>query len=286
MREHIDGHYIAAEVRLFRQKHKGTIVLLEGEGDAKVFDEFINTEYSQSQVSYGKQNAICALQLLEDEGFPGILAIVDADLDRVLGVTYDCDNLFYCDTHDLDLMLFRSDALRKYLSHCADAALLEKNFGGIDKFRSAILTAILPLAYCRLTNERMKLEMDFKRLRLDQHVDENTLELNGDSAFEEILVGSRAKCELSDLKKMNVHSIGICGDPWQLAHGHDVCELVGIALRRLVGGRKIPQTWGSEVEKGLRLAFDESAFKKTDIYSKLIVWEGSDARYQLFRRDA
>jgi len=71
-----------------------------------------------------------------------------------------------------------------------------------------------------------------------------------------------------------------------LANGHDVCAFVGIALRHLIGSRKVPQTWGSEIEAGLALAFDEQMFKKTAVYSSLATWELQSQTFRLFKKAA
>jgi hypothetical protein len=82
---------------------------LEGETDARAFDRFIDRAACDIEIGYGKANTLEALDLLEEEGFPGIVAVVDADFDRIRGKVYRLENLCITDLHDLDL----SDRLRK-----------------------------------------------------------------------------------------------------------------------------------------------------------------------------
>src|SRR6516164_9053137 len=110
MISHIDGWYVAAEVRLVRQIQKGTILILEGDDDAKIFKRFIDDDLCDIQIAFGKANALKALDLLEDEGFPGVIAIVDADFDRITSNSYELDNLLLSDLHDIDLTIFFSPA--------------------------------------------------------------------------------------------------------------------------------------------------------------------------------
>src|SRR5260370_5803223 len=124
MIEHIDGPYVAAQIRLTRQIHKGTILLLEGSTDARVFHRFIDRASCDIEISYGKQNALAALDLLEDEGFPGVVAVVDADFDRIRGTTYSLENLCSTDLHDLDLTIFASAAFDRYVVEHADMDLV------------------------------------------------------------------------------------------------------------------------------------------------------------------
>ena len=120
----IDAHYVAAQIRLVRQADKRTVLVLEGETDAKVFDRFIDKEACDTEIAFGKKNVIEAIDLLEDEGFVGVIGIADADFDRLLGVEHGLENLCLTDCHDLDLTIFASPALERYIAEYADPKLL------------------------------------------------------------------------------------------------------------------------------------------------------------------
>jgi len=151
MIRHIDGYYIAAQIRLLRQVHKGTVLILEGQDDAKIFDKFVDHSGCKTEVAFGKPNALKALDLLEDEGVLGVLAIVDSDFDRLLQTENNLENLYLTDLHDIDLTMFCSPALETYLREHGDKALLEKNFNDRSAdVRARIMQACLPLACCRL----------------------------------------------------------------------------------------------------------------------------------------
>jgi len=121
MRSEIDGHYVAAQIRFSRQIWKGTILLLEGPTDAKVFENLVDDASCQIEIAFGKSNVLNALDLLEDEGFDGVVGIVDADFDHVTGKTYALDGLCVTDLHDLDLVIFASLAFERYLTEKAYA---------------------------------------------------------------------------------------------------------------------------------------------------------------------
>lgn len=76
MIKQIDGAYVAAQVRLVRQVHKGAILILEGETDALIFDELIDKNSCEIEIGFGKSNVVDALDRLEDEGFTGIVAVM------------------------------------------------------------------------------------------------------------------------------------------------------------------------------------------------------------------
>ena len=111
MRQHLTGWDIAGYVRFQRQTHKGTILLVEGEKDARVFDRLLDQKYVVTEASFGKDNALEALDLLEDEAFEGVVALVDADFDHLEEIKLDLEKLIVTDDHDLDITIIRTQAL-------------------------------------------------------------------------------------------------------------------------------------------------------------------------------
>ena len=73
-------------------------------------------------------------------------------------------------------------------------------------------------------------------------------------------------------------------DAGQLVNGHDVCAVLGIALRQLLGKRRDVHTWAREIEAGLRLAYDWNSFILSNLYGKLRDWEAKSAPYRLFAK--
>ncbi len=73
-------------------------------------------------------------------------------------------------------------------------------------------------------------------------------------------------------------------DVYQLVRGHDVAAALGIALRKVLGDRRDVHTWASEIEAGLRLAFDWSAMASTGLYQCLHAWEVANEPYRIFQR--
>src|SRR5260370_21204839 len=67
MTRDIGGWYVAAQVRLMRQLHKGCFLIVEGETDDKALYRFIDSDACQIEISFGKKNALDALDLLEEE---------------------------------------------------------------------------------------------------------------------------------------------------------------------------------------------------------------------------
>jgi Protein of unknown function (DUF4435) len=283
MIKQIDGAYVAAEVRFVRQLHKGTILILEGETDALIFDELIDRNCCEIQIGFGKSNVIDALDRLEDEGFPGVVAIIDADFDRLIGKKYSLENLYLTDKHDLDLTIFSSKALDKYLREHGDSALCEEISGdNFTAIRELVLTAALPLSCCRFISEYQGLRLNFNDLLLDELVSERDLSVACDELITRLVKRSSTRCTEKQLKDLVQSELVKGHDAYELRNGHDAATILGIALRRLIGRRKHNQTWGREIEAGLRLAFDRNKLNETEILVNLKQWEADNLRYRIF----
>lgn len=282
MIEEVDGFYIAAEVRLLRQVKKGSIVLVEGGSDSRLLERFVDKMRCEIEVAFGKTNVIEALDLLEDEGFEGVLAIVDADFDRILGVTYSLVNLFLTDVHDLDLMIFMSNALDRYVREHQKENKFSINFqGDINTLRARVLYAAMPLALFKLCSLRKDLRLSFKSFRhddftqLDLSTDENKV---GGALLERSIAG----VTIDKLMSWFIQERARDHDLLQVVNGHDVSAMLGISLRDLLASKRREQTWASEVESGLRLTYTEADFWDSQLYALLAGWQKSNPPYRIF----
>jgi hypothetical protein len=281
----VDGAHIAAEVRMLRQAHaNSSIIIVEGETDATIMEHFIDSTKCVVEIGFGKENVLVALDQLEDEGFSGVLAIVDADFDRILGVNYTLDSLIVTDAHDFDLTIFASSALNRYLAEHADKATFTSNFGGeIERVRTAILKASIPLAYCRLSSYRRGLRIYFKELKHEQHIYVDSLETDTNGLHQYLLTRSACKCDLPGLRQHIMKEASASHDLLHFCNCHDVAAVLGIALRKILASRHALQTWAREIEAGLRLAFDLEAFSATKMYKLIKQWERHNAPFVVFR---
>jgi hypothetical protein len=157
----------------------------------------------------------------------------------------------------------------------------KNDFGAV---RKRILNATLPLAYCRFTSESRNLRLYFKALRLEQFVNLDDLAVDEDALFADLLSRSATSCPIAKLKAYITAEVANSHDPYQLASGHDVASMLGLALRKLLANRREVQTWGREIEAGLRLAFDWEALAGTALFSCLKRWESNNKPYRIFRQ--
>jgi hypothetical protein len=188
------------------------------------------------------------------------------------------------ESHDLDLTIFASSAFDRYVKEHAELESLKRVAGNdLIALRRRIVDASLPLACCRLVAQRDVLDLYFKDLKHEQFVRIDDLYLESDSLFAEIISRSSTSCTVARLKARASNEAVLGHDIYQLTNGHDVAAILGISLRKLLASRRTAQTWASEIEAGMRLAFDWEAFASTGLYRCLKTWEVDNPPYRIFR---
>ncbi len=124
MKINIDGRHIANECILSRANFLGTLLIVEGPSDSRLFKKFSDQSACKTIPAGGKRHAIDAIDILDKRGLSGALAIVDADYFHLDRVKLSSKNVLLTDEHDLELMLLLSNALDNVLDEHASPAKL------------------------------------------------------------------------------------------------------------------------------------------------------------------
>jgi hypothetical protein len=276
---YLDGYDVRAQVYLERQTHKGAFLLVEGETDDKALAKFVDSTACSIIVASGKRNALQAMDLLEEDGFDRAFCVIDADFDRIKGTPPSSESISMTDCHDMDLTIFSTPALDNYLrEHCDREKLATfSTLYGCD-VRDKVLHAAEPVARVRWLNEDKDLRLNFKRLTYT-FINRETLACDEPAMVDELLAASPyARCQRARLVSLMDAARNHAKDLLQLCNGHDVAAIVGITLRHILSDRRDMHTWASEIEAGLRLAFDREAFSSTGIYRNLKAWSAARPR--------
>ena len=121
----------ANAIRLKRQEHEESFLVVEGRDDRLFFEQFVNRQYCLVIVADGKQNVADVVGILEADGFPGVAGVTDADLDHVEGIRPASANVIVLETVDLEALLIRSPALDRVLVELARIAH-QGNIHGVE----------------------------------------------------------------------------------------------------------------------------------------------------------
>jgi hypothetical protein len=271
MREQQTPASYANRVRILSGQYS-SILLVEGSTDKIFYSRFVDTKACFVLVVSGKPSSkkitIEVLAILEEDNFKKALAIVDADFDH-LDKIEQIPNLIRTDSHDLETLLINSPALDKVITEEGSEDKL-KNFN--QDIREVLVKAGEPLGYLRLVSQKHDLNLKFEGLKYSEFIDKKTLEINKLELFKILIDNSQAHNRITQehLREMSKEQNACQHNPWQVCCGHDLVQILSIALRKLIGSQNRNS---EELERNLRLAYEDTYFCTTQIYVSIRSWE-------------
>jgi hypothetical protein len=274
----LDAHDIAQEIRQERQVHKGSFLLLEGDRDIKRFGKFVDENLCSIQNCFGRSNLLGAIEILIDEGFPGVLGLADSDFDRLNDCLPQREGVIFSESHDFDLDIACSDVLRRYLAEVGHQDQCDAH-GGPDGVRGWVFEACKPLSVFRYLSHTQRLGYRLTHVRHHEICSPAEM-IDLELLVEHVSSGRFAlQNKKQEITRLIRNHTAREFDFQQLTNGHDFFAMLGIALQGKFGDRRPPQAWGSEVEIHFRLAFSEEDFAVTPLFFAISDWQKENKPY-------
>ncbi|WIY27369.1 DUF4435 domain-containing protein [Parasedimentitalea psychrophila] len=241
----ITHHDICAQIRMERQKHSGTFLLLEGAHDSRRFKKFVDMEQCSIVVCSGRSNVIAAIGKLQDQGFTDSLGLADADFDRLLKQLPENEDIIYSRYHDFDVDVISSSAFERYLEEVGNSEKI-LSAGTISKIRNDVLQFIRPISAMRLVNQVYS--MGYRLGQFDLRLFLAETEIDIDKMIAEVSQGKFSSNKDKELLRKRIDDCLLRKfDLWQFSNGHDLMSAVSIRLEDQIGSRKGSQNYPSEV---------------------------------------
>jgi hypothetical protein len=286
MGRHVRPEIVANELRMMRTQHKGTLVIVEGPSDKSAFLSLLSKEACRIVIAHGKENALEVLKTLESEGFPGILAIVDADFSHLEGSTPSSANALRTDLHDLECMMAASPAFDKLLNEYAVAErvdAIQRKCG--CALAILVATNAMAIGYLRWVSLRKSLGFEFDGLSFAKFVSRSDIRIDVPALIQEVKNRSQ-RHELDDsVITSHVDALrDVRHDPWQVSCGHDILEMLSYALRRTIAAHKESAVKREALERSLRFAYEAAHSRATQLFSSIRDWEAAHPQYDVLPR--
>ncbi len=287
MRDHLSVDRDANAIRLRRSIFSGSFLLVEGSSDKIFYKRFIDKAACELVSVSGKPSSklrvIAVLGILEKSSFQGVLAIVDADFDRLETSSHHSPNLLRTDTHDLETMLLNSFALDKVIAEFGSEEKITR-FG--RDVRTALLEAGMSVGYLLWVSQGDGLNLTFDGITFSKFIDEQTLQIDELRLIQEVKNKSQAlSLKSEDLQQRLTSQKSSSHDPWQVCCGHDLVEILSLGLRKAIGSSKATDVEPISLERNLRFAYEEAYFRKTQIYLGIRTWESNNQPFKVLRND-
>ncbi len=272
---------IATTIRLKRSGHKGCFLVVEGRNDRLFFEQFTDRAACHIEVAEGKENVVEVIRILEDENFPGVVGVIDADFDRIEDYEWESRNLVLLETHDLEALLIRSPALDRVLIEFGSHEKIER-FG--HDIHDTLIAAALPIGCLRLHSRRTGLDLRFQGLRYASRVDLDSLAIDRRSLVQEVKNRSQRPELSSDELERAIRDIEHSGqDPWQICSGDDLVSILSIGLRKALGTNSAEAVRNEVLCRSLRLGYEASHFANSQLIGELRSWTERNPGFRMFR---
>ena len=269
---HKNPGIIVAEVKMERSVKDCTILIVEGPDDTRFWG---SRKHSECELvdGEGKPNVVEAVQLLDNMHVRGVLGVVDEDYDCLMGVSIDSANIVTVVPHDLECFLCQSIALDKVLAEFGTSSKIKsfETSAGVD-IRTGLLDRATIFGIIRWAELSCELSMDLDQMRIARFVDPATWEVDRQG-----LMGVVAGDSAEGLRDCIDRLPDV--EPWRMARGHDVLEILRIGLRRVLGDLRA-SVGVKEIARVLRSAGELDG---TAVFKRIRRWEKINRPYQVLR---
>jgi hypothetical protein len=250
---------LSSEILLKSSGYVGWFILLEGDFDQRFWASRLNASHLRPINCVGKPNVLGALDLLTSRHqAQKIVALADKDYDEILSRLRQFPQLIYTDENDLEVTLLRcpsravEPAMERILSESIDVGKRQSFEAGIGYSAVEHLRQMAAnYGVLRLINEQLQSEVDLNSLSilhsnfLDHAVlkqDQTELQIAFVNAVNKV---GKVQLTVAELEaKIELHRIGGLFSGWKLVQGHDLMQLLAIAinskaLRHEAGHRQV-----------------------------------------------
>ena len=175
MREYIDGRDVANTVMMLATAFDGTIAVVEGITDRRLYGKFFDKDNVEVIIAHSKANVRNAVkEVYTFRGYKSILGIVDSDLDRLNG-RKNGPPIFLTDTRDSEGLMLKSGAYEDIVEEYCDLDRLESYQDRYGDMRDAVLSAAYPLVLLMYISDLNGFGLSFKDLDFETFIDKRDM---------------------------------------------------------------------------------------------------------------
>ena len=145
----------------------------------------------------------------------------------------------------------------------------------------------MSVGYLLWISQQDELNLTFEGITFSKFVDETTLRIDEPRLIQEVKNKSQAfPLKSEDLQQRLISQKRSDHDPWQVCCGHHLVEILSLGLRRAIGSNQANEVKPGNLERSLRLAYEEAHFRKTQVYLNICTWEINNPPFRVLRSES
>ncbi|MFK4017569.1 DUF4435 domain-containing protein [Cobetia marina] len=274
MREHLDECDKITEIRMLftHDSYRNLqVIVVEGTTDIRLFRGFFENEDIKLEPMDGKKPLLKVMRSIVQE-YPGkVVAICDADFDRLFDthLSYEELSVYATDWHDSEMMMLNSGALISFVNEYSkpESVRLARN-----ELLNNATEAAYDIGMLRYINEFFSLNLNFKGLKFSDFILVNGFNVRCDvSRLIDILVQRSSNITIRDGGDFLLYYVDNFSkdiSPLHICCGHDVANVIS-CLYRQPSISYDPNINVHSVERSLRLSYVDTYFFQTELYQNI-----------------
>lgn len=259
----------------------GVYLYVEGEKDESFWKKFIDTNLVHICVCHGCEVVIKTIELHQKDDVKKYLGIIDRDFRDVLGTMPDNHDIVVSDCHDIEMMMYCSDAYRNLMLSIDRKNKLEEFETEHGSILQYVISLTNKIGYVKLASKKENDILEFRREKDFEFVVpkyEGMMDAEGNYLGDERLVRvinvfssqSTKRTDISDQKILELmhREMETPVEDKILSNGHDVSYLLPHVLRKKCRFRKNGLDTDM-VDSLLMAAYSTDMFHQSDVYKSM-----------------
>jgi hypothetical protein len=263
---------IVTEISMSESRNPWLVV--EGDSDGVFFSSKILDKSPNTVVALGWENVVGVIsKVIEESITKAVFGFIDRDYREELGIHIDESYIVTTDFRDLEISLFESTSLHRLIVEYGSKFKLPLASGDtidIQNIKDKIYSIALKMGKLRYFSLKEGYNYPIKKLDFSKFIDPKTLEIIEDKLIMQINSKSDIKIDpdiLSTILEAKLPKKLL--DVKNLCSGHDVIELLGLALRKLWGTNNSGDVSREKLESSFRIGYSNEEFSQTPMFIKL-----------------
>lgn len=288
MQQYIDGVRVANGVMMLKMQHKGCIVIVEGDSDARFYHKhFVKT--CRVIPANNKRNVIQAMTELGNRKATGVLGIVDCDYMFLENQLPNHPNIVYTDFHDIETLLLISPSLENLLRELAPGEKLHLLDDLGKKVRETLFTLGIEIGYLRWVSYRDNLGLNFRSLPYSQIVDPKQKSVDTKGLIRATSVNVQPAVSIASIEQKISVLRNRKADYKHICQGHDLVYLLELVIPVVfddIFGSGFSNLIRSKcksfiLDDRLRLSYEKSFFVSTKLFLDITNWEQKNTPFKV-----
>jgi hypothetical protein len=279
MRERLTADDLYSYILILRPVNRRIILVIEGDSDYTALRSHLDESEVTVIPGYGKPIIEPAMDLVNDNNIPNVIALLDRDFGSLLPGRPPKANVFLTDRYDLDATIFFSGSICERMAYSlGDREQIKDLLSDLDcsELTRAAANLAMVVGILRFISIRDGLNLKLRDFPLGEVVRDDCRSVD----IEQLATLALKRVDNPLPKRprelvLEIQAVAAqVSDPYAYCSGHDLGRALSVMLRKRGGVSLKPEI----IERILRGAFGCTEMRGTQVYSEMARWANPQNR--------